>query len=157
MIERDYARMVIRFAAMIKAIKVLNSISVLLFSVILLLVYAYLPIMVDLNVEGVKDVHKQTFFYYAFGAFVIINVIVRIGVTPGSRNLSENLAAWVRAILFIINFYMASLVGFIGVLNNTGHINPASYGYLNFLGPAFLVIWIVGLIFFIFKKNQNSL
>lgn len=153
MIEDDYARMVIRFAAMIKAIKVFNSISVLLFSVILLLVYAYLPIMVDLNVEGVKDVHKQTLFYYVLGGFVIINVIVRIGVTLGSRNLSENLAAWIRAILFIVNFYLASLVGFIGVLNNTGHIDPTSYGYLNFLGPIFLIIWIIGLIFFIFKKS----
>lgn len=138
---------------MIKAIKVFNSISVLLFSVILLLVYAYLPIMVDLNIEGVKDVHKQTFFYYAFGSFVIVNLILRVGLTLGSRSLSENLGAWIRSILFIVNFYLASIVGFIGVLNNTGHINPSSYGYLNYLGPIFLVVWVSGLIFFIFKKK----
>ena len=141
------------FAAMIKAIKVFNSISVLLFSVILLLVYAYLPIMVDMNVEGVKDVHKQTFFYYAFGTFVLVNIIIRIGASLGSRNLEENLAAWIRAILFIVNFYLASMVGFIGVMNNTGHINPSSYAYLNFLGPLFLIIWVGGLIFFIVKKK----
>ncbi|MEP1032392.1 hypothetical protein [Ekhidna sp.] len=153
MIERHYVLLVITFAAMIKAIKVFNSISVLLFSVILLLVYAYLPIMVDLNVEGVKDLHKQTFFYYAFGSFVIVNLIVRIGVTLGSRKLPENLAAWIRAILFIINFYLASMIGFIGVINNTGHINPSSFGYLNFIGPIFLLVWGVGLIFFLFKKK----
>lgn len=141
------------FAAMVKAIKVFNSISVLLFSVILLLVYAYLPIMVDLNVEGVKDVHKQTFFYYAFGTFVVVNIVLRLGVTLGSRNLSENLAAWIRAILFIVNFYLASMIGFIGVLNNTGHINPSSYAYLNYLGPLFLTIWVFGLIFLVIKKK----
>ena len=90
---------------MVKAIKVFNSISVFLFSVILLLVYAYLPIMVDLNVEGLQDLHKQTFFYYAFGSFVLVNVLIRLGVTLGSRGLDENLSAWIRAILFIINFF----------------------------------------------------
>ncbi|MEP0985201.1 hypothetical protein [Ekhidna sp.] len=138
---------------MIKAIKVFNSISVLLFSVILLLVYAYLPIMVDLNIEGVKDLHKQTFFFYAFGSFVVINIVIRIGASLGSRNLPEDLAAWIRAILFIVNFYLASMVGFIGVINNTGHINPSSFGYLNYLGPVFLIIWISGLLFFLFKKK----
>ncbi|WP_421765370.1 hypothetical protein [Ekhidna sp.] len=138
---------------MIKAIKVFNSISVLLFSVILLLVYAYLPIMVDMNIAGVKDLHKQTFFFYAFGSFVVINILIRIGASLGSRNLSEDLAAWVRAILFIVNFYLASMVGFIGVINNTGHINPSSFGYLNYLGPVFLIIWVIGLIFFIIKKK----
>ncbi|WP_436516470.1 hypothetical protein [Ekhidna sp. To15] len=138
---------------MIKAIKVFNSISVLLFSVILLLVYAYLPIMVDMNIEGVKDLHKQTFFFYAFGSFIVINIIIRMGATLGSRNLKEDLAAWIRAILFIVNFYLASMVGFIGVINNTGHINPSSFAYLNFLGPLFLLIWVIGLIFFISKKK----
>ena len=145
--------LVVRFAAMIKAVKVFNSISVLLFSAVLLLVYAYLPIMVELKVEGIKDVHKQTFFYYAFGSFVIVNIILRVGIFFGSRGLNTNLAAWIRSILFIVNFYLASMIGFIGVLNNTTHINPISYSYLNFLGPIFLVIWIIGLIFFIFKKD----
>ncbi|MEO9484680.1 MAG: hypothetical protein ABJG47_14575 [Ekhidna sp.] len=138
---------------MVKAIKVFNAISVLLFSVILLLVYAYSPIMVDLNIEGVKEIHKQSFFYYAFGSFVIVNIVLRMGVTLGSRNLAENLAAWIRAILFIVNFYLASMIGLVGVMNNTNHIAPSSYGYLNFLGPVFLVIWVGGLIFFIFKKK----
>lgn len=138
---------------MVKAIKVFNSISVLLFSAILLLVYAYLPIMVDFNIEGVKGMHKQTFFYYAFGTFVVVNILMRVGVTLGSKGLEENLAAWARAILFIVNFYLASMVGFIGVINNTGHINPSSYTYLNFLGPIFLVVWVVGLIFLFLKKK----
>lgn len=137
---------------MIKAVRVLNSISILLFSVILLLVYAYLPIMVDINVEGMKDLHKQTFFYYMFGSFVVINIVLR--VAGGSRkNMSEDLNAWIRAIIFIINFYLTTLVGFIGVINNTNHINPSSYAYLNYLGPIFLVVWIFGVIFFYSKKK----
>ncbi len=137
---------------MIKAVKVLNTISILLFSGVLLLVYAYLPIMVDVNLEGVKDIHKQTLFYYLFGAFVVVNFILRIGINYGTRGISNQLGGWIRSILFIVNFYFATIIGFIGVVNNTGHINPESYAYLNFLGPIFLVIWIIGLIFFILKK-----
>ena len=108
--------------------------------------------MVDLNVEGLNDLHKQTFFYYVFGSFVIINIVLRIA--GGVRqNMSEDLNAWVRAIIFIINFYLATIIGFVGVMNNTNHINPSSYEYLNYLGPVFLVIWIIGVIFFIAKRK----
>jgi hypothetical protein len=138
---------------MIKAIKVLNSISILLFSVILLLVYAYLPIMVELNIEGVKDLHKQTLFYYMFGSFVVINVVLRIVLNSVTKKMGEDVGAWIRTIMFIINFYLTTMVGFIGVMNNTNHINPSSFAYLNYLGPVFLIIWVGGLIFFIFKKK----
>ena len=145
-----YVQLVVRFAVMIK---VLNSISVLIFSVTLLIIYAYMPVMVDLNVEGVRDLHKQTFFYSAFGGFVIVNILLRTGVAFGSRNLSAGLASWIRTIIFIVNFYLTSLTGFIGVMNNAASINPSSYAYLNYLGPVFSGIWMIGLIFFIFKKK----
>ncbi|MEO9870920.1 hypothetical protein [Ekhidna sp.] len=138
---------------MIKAVKVLNAVSVFLFTVILLVIYAYLPIMVDLSLEGVKGMHKQTFFYYAFGGFVTVNIILRIGINLGSRNLSTDLTAWIRTIIFIVNFYLTTLIGFLGVLNNASSIDPSNYAYLNYLGPIFLVFWIIGLFFFILQKK----
>ena len=145
--------LVLRFVLMIKAIKVLNRISVLLFSAIFLLVYAYLPIAVDLGVEGLGQLHKQNFFYYFFGAFMVINILLRVTTNMGTKNLKEELLSWIRSIVFIVNFYLTTLVGFIGVLNNTNHINPESFAYLSYLGPTLLVIWVIGLIFLLVKNK----
>ena len=138
---------------MIKAIKVLNRISVLLFAAIFLLVYAYLPIAVDLGVEGIKPVHKQSFFYYYFGAFIGVNIILRVATGSTIRNLNEEIGSWIRSIIFILNFYLTTIIGFIGVLNNSTHISPQSYAYLNYLGPVFLLIWLIGLIFLLVKNK----
>ncbi|WP_424960990.1 hypothetical protein [Ekhidna sp.] len=138
---------------MIKAIKVLNRISVLLFSAIFLLVYAYLPIAVDLGIDEVGQLHKQNFFYYFFGAFMVINILLRVTTNLGTRHLKEEISSWIRSIVFIVNFYLTTMVGFIGVLNNTNHISPESYAYLSYLGPTLLIIWVIGLIF-LFVKNK---
>ena len=143
----------VRFAPMIKAVKVLNTLSIIFFMAILLLVYAYLPIMVDVNVEGLKDIHKQTFFYYIVGGFVVVNIILRLIRSLGAKHLPTEPQAWLSAIIFVINFNITLLVGFIGVWNNPTHIDPSSYGYLNYLGPVFIIIWVVGLIFLFFKKK----
>lgn len=142
-----------RFAAMIKSIKVLNAISVFLFSAIFLLVYAYLPISVNMEIEGVSNMHKQTFFYYAFGVFLIANIVLRIAINLGTKNVGEEMGAWIRSLIFIVNFYLTTIIGFIGVLNNTTSVSPSSYAYLNYLGPSFLIIWILGLIFLLIKNK----
>ncbi len=138
---------------MIKAIKVLTIFSTLLFAVILLLVYAYLPISVDLNIEGISSVHKQTFFYQVLIAFVIVNIILRLIINVGFKSIQGLLKAWLSFLIFIVNFYFALLVGFVGVWNNATHISPESYGYLNFIGPILLIAWVLGLIFLVFKKS----
>jgi len=138
-----------------KAVQVLNRFSVLLFSAIFLLVYAYLPISVNLEIEGMGQLHKQTFFYYLFGTFLGINIIMRVALHLGLRGVEDDTSAWIRSIIFVINFFLTTLVGFIGVLNNSTHISPGNYAYLNYLGPVFLVIWAIGLIFLLIsKKNQ---
>lgn len=151
--SNNFFSLVLRFVLMIKAIKVLNRISVLLFSAIFLLVYAYLPIAVDLGVEGLGQLHKQNFFYYFFGAFMVINILLRVTTNMETKNLKEELLSWIRSIVFIVNFYLTTLVGFIGVLNNTNHINPESFAYLSYLGPTLLVIWVIGLIFLLVKNK----
>ena len=138
---------------MIKAAKVLNIVSVFLFTAILLLVYAYLPISVDLNVDGISNLHKHRFFYYALLTFTGINLVLRVILHYGFRSLNENLRAWTQSLIFIMNVYLTFLIGFLGVLNNSTHISPHNYSYLNFLGPVLLIIWVGGLIFLVFKKS----
>ncbi len=138
---------------MIKAIKVLNVFSTLLFAAILLLVYAYLPISVDLNIDGLSSIHKQTLFYQLLAGFVILNIILRLTINHGFKSLVELPKAWVSLLIFIVNFYLALLVGFVGVWNNATHVSPSSFGYLNIIGPVLLTIWVVGLIFLVIKKS----
>lgn len=138
-----------------KAVSVLNRISTVLFVIILLLVYAYLPIQVELNVEGLDTVHKQRFFYYALFAFIIVNLLLRVILTFGFRSSKVDIAAWLRGLIFVLNFYMTLIMGFIGVLNNATHVSPSSYAYLNFLGPILLVGWVVGLVVVIVKQRST--
>lgn len=138
---------------MIKAVKVLNLFSMLLFAAILLLVYAYLPISVNLNVDGVSSIHKQDFFYQALIGFLALNILLRMVIFYALRSIPALLLSWVSSFIFVINFYFTLLIGFIGVWNNSTHVSPSSYSYLNILGPVLLVIWVVGLIFLAFRKS----
>lgn len=138
---------------MIKAVKVLNITSTLLFTVALLLIYGYLPISVDLNIEGIGDLHKHRFFYYSLSAFVAVNIIVRLILNFGFKSVSENVFAWMTSLIFILNLYLTFLVGFVGVWNNSHSISASSYAYLNYLGPFFILIWVGGLIFLVVKKR----
>ena len=137
---------------MIKASRVLNTFSTLLFAATLLFVYSFLPISVDLNIEGVSSIHKQEFFFNCLLTFLVLNILLRLIVRVGLKNLTPLLQAWIGLIVFILNFYFTMLIGFIGVLNNSAHIAPQAYNYLNYIGPAFLVGWIGGLIFLAIKK-----
>lgn len=138
---------------MIKAVKVLNITSTGLFTIILVLIYAYLPISVDLNIDGVGNIHKQRFFYYAASAFVVVNILLRVILNLGFKSASENLFAWLMSLIFIMNLYLTFIVGFVGVWNNSTHISPGNYSYLNYLGPFFIIIWVGGLIFLVVKKK----
>jgi len=138
---------------MINVIKVLNVFSTILFAAILLLVYAYLPINVDINIEGVSSIHKQTLFYQLLGGFLVINLLLRLTINFGFRKLPDLLKAWITVLIFIVNFYCTLMVGFIGVWNNSTHISPEGYAYLNYIGPILMIIWVVGLIFLVIKKS----
>ena len=138
---------------MIKAIKVLNLFSIFLFAAILLLIYAYLPIQVELSVDGIGQLHKQTFFYYVFVSFIVLNIVLRFVANTLQRSLTDKKSSWVRSIIFILNFYFTTIIGFIGVINNSTHISPNNYAYLTYLGPVFLVTWLIGLIFLLIKKT----
>ena len=138
---------------MIKAVKVLNLFSTLLFAAVLLLVYAYLPISVNFNIEGVSNMHKQDFFYLALLGFLAINILMRVVVFVGLKRIGTLLMSWISGLIFVVNFYFALLIGFVGIWNNATHVSPSSYSYLNVIGPFFVLIWIVGLIFLAFKKE----
>jgi len=138
---------------MIKAVKVINLFSTLLFAAILLLVYAFLPVKVNLNIEGVSDLHKQDFFYQVLIGFLAVNILLRLLIFYGLKSLPALLLSWISSFIFVLNFYFTLLIGFVGVWNNSTSIAPSSYSYLNIIGPFLVVVWVIGLIFLVIKKK----
>lgn len=142
---------------MLKVLNFLKVLSVILFLGVLLLVYAYLPVMIDIQPDSQDiQVRKETFFYYSIAAFVMINLVLFVFQRLTEPKLmGEGIKAWMRGLSFIINIYLAMLVGFVGVINNATHINPSGYAYLNYLGPILLVVWGIGLAYIVFSGKYK--
>lgn len=141
---------------MVKAVKVLNRISIFLFVIVLLTSYAYLPISVNVNIDGVGDFHKQTFFYYSVTSFILTNLLIRIVLHFGIQNLNDIIKSWITSLICILNLYLSFLLVFIGVWNNQGHINPSIFSTFTLFGPILLLIWLVGTIFLFIKNSRTS-
>ncbi|WP_258097536.1 hypothetical protein [Marinoscillum pacificum] len=140
---------------MLKVVNFLKFLSILLFLGILLLVYAYLPVMVNLTLDNSDlQLRKEDFFYFGIGVFVVVNLFFL-----GFQKLYEShiskleVKAWVRGLSFVVNIYLTLIVGFIGVINNTAHLDPSGFAYLNYLGPFLIFIWVVGLIYLAKMKS----
>lgn len=141
---------------MVKAVRLLIIFSFLFFLGILLLVYAFLPIMVRLDFEGIVQLHKEQFFYYTFSGFMAANLLALAVRRLSARFLKqEEVLAWANSFAFVFNVSVTLLIGFIGVLNNPAHIKPTSYSYLNYLSPILIFVWFVGLIF-LFIRNRKT-
>ena len=140
---------------MLRVVDFLKVLSIILFLGILLLVYAYLPIMVKLELEkGALELNKETFFYYAIGGFVVINILmlyIQKWLEP--KIVGYYAKAWARGAAFVVNIYVTLIIGFIGVINNTNHLDPAGFSYLNYFGPVIIFSWVIGLIYFVIKKT----
>ncbi|MBV6640398.1 MAG: hypothetical protein KI791_06760 [Cyclobacteriaceae bacterium] len=139
---------------MLKAVKLIKVFSVLIFLGTLSLVYAYMPIMVKLDEEGMAEINKENFFYSAVGIFIAVNVLILvIQNIINKKAIDEFLKAWIGGFTFIFNLYLSLIIGFLGVLNNPAHIPASNYYYLNWLGPILILGWLVGLIFLVLKRK----
>mgnify|MGYP006266917635 CR=1 FL=1 len=146
---------------MVRTVKFLRFLSFLLFLGILTLVYAYLPVIVQLTEDfNQLTVHKEDFFYYVVALFLIINVFIVIMnriVSPLIENRSGEMAvAWFTALAFVLNIYLTMLMGYVGVLNNQTHIPLDAYAYLNYIGPFLLMVWLAGFFYLTVNKKQTT-
>ncbi|MBV6645563.1 MAG: hypothetical protein KI790_08950 [Cyclobacteriaceae bacterium] len=144
---------------MVKVINLVRILSIVLFLIILALVYAYLPVMVQLQ-PGSRELllNREYFFYCGAGLFLVINVFIWLLlklISPLTTNSSEPVLAWLNALPFVINVYLTLLVGFVGVINNQLHISTKSYAYLNYLGPFLLFVWLSGVFYMLFVRRKN--
>lgn len=143
---------------MLRVVSFLKFLSILLFLIILLLVYAYLPVMVDIQPdENAIQLQREDFFYFAVGIFVVFNIAI-LGFQKLVEPLIENmdLKAWLRGIGFVVNVYLTLIIGFIGVMNNSAHLDAAGFNYLNYLGPFLIFSWFIGLIYLFINRGKTA-
>ena len=138
---------------MLKSVNLLKGLSILIFLGTLVLVYAYAPVMIKLEISSGLELHRESFFYFSM-AFVLVVNLALLGFERmfEPRIHSEPLKAWVRGLTFVINFYFALIIAFVGVINNPQHLSVAGFSYLNYIGPVLIATWILGLAYLIYKK-----
>ena len=142
---------------MIKVVGLVRFFSIILFLVTLGFVYAYLPLKVNMAPDdGMLAVDKDFFFYAVAAMFLVVNmvftVIARV-LGPRVRSHSEEMLAWLKAGAPALNIYISLLVGFVGVINNPLSISASSYVYLNFIGPAMIILWLGGFIYLFLQSR----
>ena len=102
-------------------------------------------------------VNREHFFYGSIIFFILLNIfLIALERMIGPLIKKEEVRAWIKGLAVVLNFYLACMVGSLGVFNNANDFLPGSYAYLNYVGPILIIIWIVGLIFNSLKKPTND-
>ncbi|MEQ9302359.1 MAG: hypothetical protein RJQ14_00475 [Marinoscillum sp.] len=140
---------------MLRVVNFLKVLSIILFLAILLLVYAYSPVMVRLFENSSElQLNRETFFYYSITVFVVINIVLLAFQKLYEHNIKrEDVRGWVRGLGFVINIYLTLIIGFIGVINNQTHLDTEGFAYLNYLGPFLIFSWFCGLFYLLYTKR----
>lgn len=147
---------------MIRIIRVFTTFSILLFLIILLIVYAFLPdpvgIMFSNSGEKLYTISRNVFFYSLLGSFFLVQLtfyLFRIYVLNNWLKNSEkqNLSVWFRGMFLTVNIFFILMVIFLGLANNAIDYTYKSILNLAFAGPVLLLIWLLLLpVFFIRSK-----
>ncbi len=143
-----------------KVLKVVKLLSLIIFLIVLLTIYAYLPKITALHVSGLET-SKETFFYGALALFSLVNFLfsvlsVLFKKRKASTAKAESLRSWFLSVPIMFNFYLIFIVAYIGIINNADSINPSSYFYLVYLGPILVIGWIAVLIKVLFTKEIET-
>ena len=138
---------------MFNAIKVIRFITTFVFLAVLLASYAYLPLTMDINIDGFERVGKDFYFYSAVGLYLLLNLITyffrfyadRVKLTLYRRLMVHILAP-------VLYFSLTLIIGFLTVVNNALDVIPSTYYYLNYLCVILILGWIFSFLFVTVRK-----
>jgi hypothetical protein len=142
------------FCPVIQFAKTIRIITSLLFIAVLALSYAYLPLTLDMNWQGMPRMDRDIFFYAALGLFIFFNFATyffrwsadRLGTKPNTRLMVHLLPSF-------LYFAMVTLIGYIVVWNNATDVSPDDYFYLNYISIFLILGWTVLFIYFLIRKQ----
>jgi len=134
--------------------KVLRIFTAIFYVVILLFIYAYLPLTLDLNIEGIGRIGRGFFFYTAMSVFVVLQLIFYFFRFYVDRaGVGQQLRFTVHLLPSVMLFSLTLLIGYLGVLNNAEDIAPSRYYYLNYLSAVLMIGWFFAFLFVLIRKK----
>lgn len=154
---------------MIKVVKLLYTLSIFTFLIVLLYVYAFLPdqigVFFDAGGNETISMHRADFFYSALGLFVLTNgsILLFRRMNRGQLNLgktdfddmtsAEMIYHWLNGLSFVINVIYIFSIMFVGMYHNSEHFDITNYVSLIYIGPVLLAGWIFWFIYLQFSKR----
>ena len=144
-----------------KFLKFFTNISIVIFLLTLLLVYAFLPnplgILFDKNGIIAHELSKNTFFYITLFLFVTIQIILilfkrRSGIKLNIQRPYIN--SWLQGFHLTVNIFIILMLIFIGFANNAVDYSYGSISFLVYLAPLIVILWLLALpVFMLLKKS----
>ena len=147
-----------------------RNITWLIFLGALLWSYAYMADAITYRVDtagealGIAD--KNTFFFSALGAFILVNavcagfiwVLKKIKSTEDgegirNRSLKLDLIGWTKGFAGVLNIFLTITLVFLGYMNLSDNFIVESLGFFVYLGPLSLVGWFFYLVKLLAQKR----
>ena len=144
-----------------KFLKFFITVSIIVFLVTLLIVYAFLPdptgIFFNENGLTIYEMSKDTFFYSVLFLFVISQIILILfkrGVMFKTKLKFSNIITWFQGFHLSINLFIILMLAFIGLANNAVDYTFSSIQFISYLAPLLVIVWLVMLpVFLLLKKS----
>lgn len=142
-------------------LKFFITVSIIVFLVTLIVVYAFLPdpagILFNENGLTIHETPKNTFFYSALFLFVISQIILILfkrGVMFKMKLKFSNIITWFQGFHLSVNLFIILMLTFIGLANNAVDYTFSSIQFISYLAPLLVIAWLVTLpIFLLLKKS----
>jgi hypothetical protein len=145
-----------------KVLKFFTTVSILLFLVAILIVYAFLPdpsgLLFDETGHRIIEISKNVFFYSSLFIFVAIQVLYIVFhhtiLKPKEGAADLDMTTWIQGMIFAVNLFIILTIVFIGLANNAVDYSFSSIRFLAFLAPSIVVLWLLTLPFFLFLRKE---
>ncbi len=147
---------------MIKVFSGYTLLSIILFLIALLVVYAFLPGTVGIlfydDGSHLYDISRNSFFYGSLIIFLFIQLLFYLFITAVvNKKFSSSggaaLSVWFRGMVLAINFFLILMIIFTGLANNADDYTYSSILFIAYAGPAIIFIWL--LLFPVFFKRYR--
>jgi uncharacterized membrane protein len=150
--------------------------SLVLFLIVLLYVYAYLPASVGVHAgpDGRADhfIEKSSFFYLSIGLFLLANAAIFIlrklllrtwlrdtvtsQLSPARIGMRKDVIDWLYAFATTLNVFFILIMVFMAAFNTPDQAaNQGISGALVYAGPLLIGIVFLALIYIFVKKREE--
>ncbi len=128
-----------------KILKAVWFVSVLVYMVVLMYVYAGLPEEVEVLQGGnmYMLVGREAFFYMFLGLSALTNFLVYSYYRIRKYSGEEGLLIWIFGLGLSLNFFYMTSMNFINLYNSPERIDFSFSGYLLFAALGILCTWVV--------------